>query len=100
MPELKGKECPSFIFANEEDYAYGRFLLDPRSREGVVRQLGEMPDLFRRTLLWGSLWDSVRNSELAPRDYLALALELLPAETDERSRAACFRIPRPRCTVT
>jgi aminopeptidase N len=34
-------------------------------------------------LLWGSLWDSVRNSELAPGDYLALALRLLPAEADE-----------------
>src|SRR3984893_14286124 len=83
VPDLKAAECPSFIFANEEDYAYGRFLLDKRSSEGVVRQLGEMHDLFRRTLLWGSLWDSVRNSELAPGDYLALALRLLPAEADE-----------------
>ncbi|PYU25010.1 MAG: peptidase M1 [Acidobacteria bacterium] len=83
VPDLQGKECPSFIFANEEDYAYGRFLLDPRSREGVIRQLGEIRDLFRRTLLWGSLWDSVRTSELAPSDYLALTLRLLPAEPDE-----------------
>jgi aminopeptidase N len=83
VPDLNEAECPSFIFANEGDYAYGRFLLDPRSREVVVRQLDGVHDLFRRTLLWGSLWDSVRNSELAPRDYLALALRLLPAETDE-----------------
>jgi aminopeptidase N len=83
VPDLKAAECPNFIFANEEDYAYGRFLLDPRSREGAIRQLGEIHDLFRRTLLWGSLWDSVRNSELAPGDYLSLALRLLPAETDE-----------------
>lgn len=83
VPDLNKTECPSFIFANEDDYAYGRFLLDPRSREVVVRELGETRDLFRRTLLWGSLWDSVRDSELAPRAYLALALRLLPAETDE-----------------
>src|SRR5205807_5667682 len=83
VSDLQGKECPSFIFANEQDYAYGRFLLDPRSREGAVRQLGEIQDLFRRTLLWGSLWDSVRTSELAPRDYLVLTLRVLPAEPDE-----------------
>jgi aminopeptidase N len=83
VPNLNGAECPSFIFANEEDYAYGRFLLDPRSREGVVRQLREIHDLFRRTLLLGSLWDSLRNAELAPSDYLALTLRLLPAEADE-----------------
>jgi len=83
VPNLKRADCPSFIFANEEDYAYGRFLLDPRSREGAIRQLGEVHDLFRRTLLWGSLWNSVRTAELAPGDYLALALKLVPAEADE-----------------
>jgi aminopeptidase N len=83
VPDVKGAECPNFIFANEEDYAYGRFLLDPRSGEVVIGQLGEIHDLFRRTLLCGSLWDSVRQSELAPRDYLAPALKLLPGESDE-----------------
>ena len=83
VPDLKNAQCPNFIFANEEDYAYGRFLLDSRSRQAVLRQLGEIHDLFRRTLLWGSLWDSVRNAELDPRDYLALSLSLLPAEGDE-----------------
>jgi aminopeptidase N len=34
-------------------------------------------------LLWGSLWDSVREADLAPREFLELALRLLPAESDE-----------------
>ncbi len=80
---LNGAPCPSFIFANEEDYAYGRFLLDPRSRENVGRQLGGTHDLFRRSLLWGSLWESVRNAQLSPADYLHLMLGLLPNESDE-----------------
>jgi len=83
VASLKEAECPAFIFANEEDYAYGRFLLDARSRETAIRRFGEIHDLFRRTLLWGSLWDSVRNSEMDPRDYLALAMALLPDEVDE-----------------
>ena len=83
LSDLNGAECPAFIFANEEDYAYGRFLLDARSREVVVRQIRDIHDLFRRTLLWGSVWDSVRNSEMAPRDYLSLALTVLTDETDE-----------------
>jgi len=83
LQDLKGAPCPSFIFANEQDYAYGRFLLDARSRESAMGRLGEIQDLFRRTLLWGSLWDSVRNAELAPRDYLDLTLKLLPTESDE-----------------
>lgn len=83
LPSLKGKSCPSFIFANDQDYAYARFLLDPPSRDAVIAQLGGIEDPSLRTLLWGSLWDSVRNAQLAPRDYLDLALKLLPHETDE-----------------
>jgi aminopeptidase N len=79
----KDAECPNFVFANEEDNAYGRFLLDSRSREAVIAQIGGIRDPLRRTLLWGSLWDSVRNTELAPGDYLALAVRLLPGEEDE-----------------
>ena len=83
VPEAAGKPCPRFIFANDQDYAYGRFLLDSRSREEVMSRLGDMPDLFRRTLLWGSLWESVREAQLDPRTYLELAAKLLPGESDE-----------------
>jgi aminopeptidase N len=83
VQEAVGKPCPQYVFANDQDYAYGRFLLDPVSRKAVMQQLGEIADVFQRTLLWGSLWDSVREAELAPRDYLELSLRLLPAEKDE-----------------
>jgi aminopeptidase N len=83
LPEAAGKPCPQYVFLNDQDFAYGRFLLDERSRKAVVDRLGEVNDVFERTLLWGSLWDSVREAELAPRDFLELALRLLPGETDE-----------------
>ena len=79
----KGGECPRYIFANYEDEAYGRFLLDPVSRKAVMAELGSMNDVFKRTLLWGSLWDSVREAEMAPREYIDLALKNLPTEKDE-----------------
>jgi aminopeptidase N len=79
----RSRECPDWIFGNDQDYAYGRFLLDPRSRNAVMQDLGGITDVFERTLLWGSLWDSVREAELDPRDYIGLALRLLPAEKDE-----------------
>jgi aminopeptidase N len=79
----KGGECPRYIFANYQDEAYGRFLLDPVSRKVVMSELGNMNDVFERTLLWGSLWDSVREAEMDPRDYIELALKNLPAKQDE-----------------
>src|SRR5205823_12163085 len=54
--------CPSYVFANSNDYAYGRFLLDRRSRYYVLKELGSFKDVFERTLVWGSLWDSVREA--------------------------------------
>src|SRR6202030_2359619 len=31
-----GKPCPNLVFANEGDYGYGRFLLDPSSESFAV----------------------------------------------------------------
>ena len=75
--------CPEYVFGNYEDQAYGRFLLNPASRKAVIAKLGIIRDVFVRTLLWGSLWDSVREAELDPREYIELALRLLPSEQDE-----------------
>src|SRR5207249_12300111 len=56
---------------------------DERGRQAVVERLGGVSDVFERTLLWGSLWDAIREAGLAPRDFVELALRLLPNETDE-----------------
>jgi aminopeptidase N len=45
--------------------------------------MDEISDVFERTLLWGSLWDSVRGAEMDAREYIDLALKNLPTETDE-----------------
>ncbi len=83
VPAAAGKTCPAFVFANDQDYAYGRFLLDPTSQTAVEQRLGKIDDLFQRTLLWGSLWDSVREAQFAPQKYLSLTQRLLPGETNE-----------------
>jgi aminopeptidase N len=83
MAVMLTAKCPVWVFANANDEAYGRFLLDPASREAVMGGLGNITDVFERTLLWGSLWDSVREAEMDPRDYINLALKNLPTEQDE-----------------
>jgi aminopeptidase N len=80
-PDMHG--CPDYVFANYEDEGYGRFLLDPVSRKAVIAQLSGIHNVFERTLLWGSLWDSVHEAEMDPREYIDLALKTLPEETDE-----------------
>ncbi|HEX4309223.1 MAG TPA: M1 family aminopeptidase, partial [Acidobacteriaceae bacterium] len=83
--------CPAWVFANNDDHAYGLFMLDEKSREAVMRELIASPpasDVFRRTLLWGSLWDSVRFAELNPAEYVNIALTALPSERDETLAAS------------
>src|ERR1041384_3729565 len=83
VEEVHGRRAPAWVFINYEDYGYGQFLLDPVSRARVMQGLGDVRDDFLRMLLWGALWDAVRVTELAPADYIELALKLLPAEHDE-----------------
>ena len=78
-----GKPCPAFVFGNDEDYGYGRFLLDARSRATVIERVATTNDSFLRTLLWGALWEAVREAEMPPGEYLQLALKALPEEQDE-----------------
>jgi aminopeptidase N len=80
---VTGARMPVYAFANYEDYGYGLFLLDEKSMAAVLDRLGSVQDDFLRALLWGSLWDSVREAELAPSSYLKLAVRHLGEERDE-----------------
>jgi aminopeptidase N len=74
---------PLFIFPNYQDYGYGIFLLDARSREYILRNIQNEKDEFLRSMMWGALWDSVREGELNPKDYVELAVKNISVETDE-----------------
>lgn len=84
----RGKTCPAFVYGNDEDYGYGRFLLDARSRAAVAERVGTTKDPFLRTLLWGALWDAVREAEMPPAEFLKLVLPALPQERDEELAAS------------
>jgi aminopeptidase N len=88
VPRAVGMACPAYVFPNAGDEGYGLFLLDDVSRKYVVGHIGDVHNLLERTLLWGSLWASVQNAEMNPREYLALASKSLPAERDEALTAS------------
>jgi aminopeptidase N len=74
---------PKFIFTNYQDYGYGIFLLDAKSRAYVLANIQNEKDDFLRTMMWGALWDSVRETELAPKDYVELVIKNINVESDE-----------------
>ncbi len=87
VKEAEGRACPAFVFSNNSDEAYGRFLLDAKSEPGAAQELLHTPlakqDPLLRTMLWGALWENVHVAKSSPRGYVELALQALPAEEDE-----------------
>jgi aminopeptidase N len=82
VPELDGMPVIDVAFANFGDYGYGRFLLDPASRETVLAKPEIVQGTLLRSLVFGALWESVRDAELAPLDYLDFVVRVAPLEHD------------------
>lgn len=83
--EAKGRPAPDYVFANADDYGYFLTLLDSGSVRALERgALGKTTDPFLRTMLWGALWDLVRNAQLDPSRFATLVLNELQNENDEQ----------------
>jgi aminopeptidase N len=86
--EAEGRPAPAFVYANAGDFGYALVLPDERSVAWLEGHIGEVEDPFLRAMLWGSLWDLVRDARLAPARFVSLALRELPREPDEQVVAA------------
>jgi aminopeptidase N len=80
----RGRRAPAFVFANAGDQAYARVTLDARSTAWAERHVGRVRDDLLRAMLWGALWDEVRDARLDPDRFVAAALRELRAERDEQ----------------
>jgi aminopeptidase N len=93
----RGMSAPLFVYPNYNDHGYGLFMLDPRSAEYLLgatsyglrvaddrQPATRNPPPFLRAMLWGSLWDLVRDARLDPLHYLDAAIQAVLAERDEQ----------------
>jgi len=79
-----GTTCPQFVFANNQDFAYGRFLLDPVSRKGAIADRELSPIHLRACFALGiAVGLRPARPRWTPLEYIDLALRNLPAENDE-----------------
>ena len=69
--------APDFVFPNYQDYGYGIFLMDDKSKKYALENIQNEKDDFLRAMMWGSLWDSVREGELDPKAYVELVVKNL-----------------------
>ena len=82
LTQLHGVPVPDVLLLNDEDLTYAKLRLDERSMATVVQHISAFDSPLARALCWSAAWDMARDAELAARDYLALVLTGLPAETD------------------
>jgi aminopeptidase N len=79
-----GLPAPDFVYANEGDYGYAIVLPDSASVQWLEGHIEQVPDDFLRAMVWGSLWDLVREAQLDPLRYARMAMRALPTERDEQ----------------
>jgi aminopeptidase N len=70
-------------YPNAGDFGYGRFLLDVASRDALLAEPRALPDGLLRAQLIDALWESVRDAELAPADFIEFALAAAADEDDD-----------------
>jgi aminopeptidase N len=81
---VRGRTAPDFVFANGRDFGYALVRLDDRSVRWLETNIGSVKDDFLRAMLWGAMWDQVRDARLDPARYVRMAMRELPRESDEQ----------------
>jgi aminopeptidase N len=82
VPELVGMQRPALILLNDDDLAYAKIRLDDASLTVAIKNLAQIENPLARSLVWGSAWDSTRDAETSPRDYVRLVLGNIATETE------------------
>ncbi|NBS62006.1 MAG: aminopeptidase N, partial [Microbacteriaceae bacterium] len=82
VPELVGTVRPDLILLNDGDLAYAKLRLDDRSWQTTLEHLADAEDSLVRALLWGAAWDSTRDAEADPKDFIHLVLNNIATESN------------------
>ena len=82
VAELVGLKRPALILVNDDDLTYAKIRLDDVSLNTATKEIASIESSLSRALIWGAVWDMVRDGEVGTGKYLDLVLAGLAAETD------------------
>lgn len=82
VSEALGQVRPELILINDDDLAYAKIRLDEHSRAAAIRGLSQIGSPLARALIWGSLWDSTRDAETPPQEFIELVLGNIASESE------------------
>ncbi|MDN4645396.1 aminopeptidase N [Arthrobacter sp. PsM3] len=82
VPTLAALARPDLVLLNDDDLAYAKVRLDPKSLATATAHLKDFSQSLPRTLVWGSAWDAARDGETPARGYVELILANIAEESD------------------
>ena len=82
VPQMVGVHRGDVVVINDDDLAYAKIRLDEKSVDAALEHLSAFSSPLTRALMWGAAWDATRDAEMRARDFRALILNNLEAETE------------------
>eukprot|EP00455_Lapot_gusevi_P026977 TRINITY_DN2849_c0_g1_i1.p1 TRINITY_DN2849_c0_g1~~TRINITY_DN2849_c0_g1_i1.p1 ORF type:complete len:872 (+),score=303.42 TRINITY_DN2849_c0_g1_i1:77-2692(+) len=91
VPELVGMEAPAFLYANYQDHAFIKCLLDPLSEEFARQHVEKFEDPLLRQLIWQTTYNMVRDAKMKSTDFLRMVADKAALETSSKLVATILR---------
>ncbi|EHB53961.1 aminopeptidase N [Mycolicibacterium rhodesiae JS60] len=82
VPALQGLSRGKLILVNDDDLTYCSLRLDPDSLRTALSRIADIEEPLPRTLVWSAAWEMTRDAELPARDFVALVMSGVQAETE------------------
>ena len=82
VKELVGKPRPDLILINDDDLTYAKIRLDEVSINTATNYIGKIDSSLSRALIWGAMWDMLRDAEVSTKDFLHLVINGIKEESD------------------
>lgn len=82
VPALQGVSRGKLILVNDDDLTYCSLRLDPDSLHTVLNRIADIAEPLPRTLAWSAAWEMTREAEMKARDFVALVMAGVHAETE------------------
>jgi aminopeptidase N len=82
VPALQGVFRGKLILVNDDDLTYCSVRLDPESLQTALTRIADIADPLPRTLAWSAAWEMTREAELKARDFVALVISGVHAESE------------------
>ncbi|MDR1034153.1 MAG: aminopeptidase N [Bifidobacteriaceae bacterium] len=81
IPEATGRPRPRILLLNDQDLTFTKVRFDEQSLENIIADLDRVQDPLTQAILWGALYEMVRDGLFPAERYIRLTLDVLKTKT-------------------